>query len=81
LNIHSPLELKALSNKVKVHRMRLGLLAVSHFKLGKNSAEIAWMFNISRRIVNEWLVNYLSKGISALESKNQQGEQGRKNKH
>lgn len=49
--------------------MRLHLLAVSHFKSGKNRAEIARMLNMSRRIVNEWVTNYLSKGILALESK------------
>ncbi len=51
LNTHSSQELKALSNKVKDHRMRLRLLAVSHFKSGKNRAEIARMLNMSRRIV------------------------------
>lgn len=73
LNTHSSQELKALSNKVKDHRMRLRLLAVSHFKSGKNRAEIARMLNISRRIVNDWVANYLSRGISALESKKQTG--------
>lgn len=53
--------------------MRLRLLAVSHFKSGKNKAEIARMLNISRRIVNEWVGKYLSKGISALESKRPTG--------
>ena len=53
--------------------MRLRLLAVSHFRSGKNRSEIARMLNISRRIVNEWVANYLSKGISALESKSPTG--------
>jgi transposase len=73
LNTHSSQELKALSNKVKDHRMRLRLLAVSHFKSDKNRAEIARMLNISRRIVNDWVANYLSKGISGLESKSSTG--------
>ena len=73
LNTHTSQELKALSNKVKDHRMRLRLLAVSYFKSGKNRAEIARMLNISRRIVNTWVTNYLSKGISGLESKKQTG--------
>ena len=73
LNTHSSQELKALSNKVKDHRMRLRLLAVSHFKSGKNRAEIARMLNMSRRIVNDWVASYLSKGISALESKSPTG--------
>jgi len=53
--------------------MRLRLLAVSHFKSGMNRTEIARMFNISVRIVNEWVANYLSKGILALESKTSTG--------
>ena len=73
LNTHSSQELKALSNKVKDHRMRLRLLAISHFKSGKNRAEIARMLNMSRRIVNEWVANYLSKGILGLESKKSTG--------
>ena len=73
LNTHSSQELKALSNKVKDHRMRLRLLAVSHFKSGKNRTEIARMLNMSRRIVNDWVASYLSKGISALESKSPTG--------
>ena len=73
LNTHSSQELKALFNQVKDDRMRLRLLAVSHFKSGKNRTEIARMLNISRRIVNNWVANYLSRGISALESKKQTG--------
>jgi len=73
LNTHSYQELKALSNKVKDHRMRLRLLAVSHFKSGKNRAEVARMLNISRRVVNDWVANYLNKGISGLKSKKQTG--------
>ncbi|PAJ73331.1 hypothetical protein CJF42_16375 [Pseudoalteromonas sp. NBT06-2] len=49
--------------------MRLRLLAVSNFKSGKNRSEIARLLNISRRIVNTWIANYLSKGVSTLESK------------
>jgi len=73
LNTHSSEELKKLSNKVKDHRMRLRLLAVSHFKSGKNRAEVARMLNISRRIVNNWVANYLSKGLHGLESKKPTG--------
>lgn len=73
LNTHNSQELKALSNTVKDHRMRLRLLAIWHFKSGKNRAEIARILNTSRIIVNEWVANYLSKGISALESKKPTG--------
>ena len=75
LNTHSSQELKALSNKVKDHRMRLRLLAVSHFKSGKNRAEIARMLNMSRRIVNDWVANYLSKEYQDLRVKAQQDGQ------
>ena len=53
--------------------MRLRLLAVSHFKAGKNRAEVAKTLNISRRIVNDWVANYLSQGIQGLESKKSTG--------
>jgi len=41
LNHHTEQQLKALSNKVEDHRMRMRLLAVAHFKAGKNRAEVA----------------------------------------
>ena len=49
--------------------MRLRLLAVSHFKLGENRTEVARAISISRRIVNDWVANYLSYGLHGLESK------------
>ena len=52
MNQHTEQELKALSNKVKGRRMRLRLLAVAHFKAGKNRAAVARMLNVSRRMVN-----------------------------
>ena len=73
LNTHSSQELKILSNKVKDHRMRLRLLAVSHFKSGKNRSEVARTLNISRRIVNDWVANYISEGLLGLESKKPTG--------
>jgi transposase len=73
LNHHTEQQLKTLSNKVKDHRMRMRLLAVAHFKAGKNRAEVARTLNVSRRMVNEWVANYLKGGISALESKKPSG--------
>jgi transposase len=73
LNNHTEQQLKALSNKVKDHRMRMRLLAVAHFKAGKNRAEVARTLNVSRRMVNEWVAKYLKGGISALESKKPSG--------
>lgn len=73
MNHHTEQQLKALSNKVKDHRMRMRLLAVAHFKAGKNRAEVARTLNVSRRMVNQWVANYLKDGISALESKKPTG--------
>jgi transposase len=74
LNHHIEQQLKALSNKVKDHRMRMRLLAVAHFKAGKNKADIARTLNVSRRMVNEWVANYLKGGVSTLESKKPSGK-------
>ena len=49
------------------------LLAVAHFKAGKNKADVARTLNVSRRMVNEWVANYLKGGLSALESKKPTG--------
>ncbi|MFQ3220923.1 MAG: transposase [Paraglaciecola sp.] len=73
MNQHTEQELKALSNKVKDHRMRMRLLAVAHFKAGENRAKVARMLNVSRRMVNDWVANYLKGGINALESKKSPG--------
>ncbi|MBL4630187.1 MAG: helix-turn-helix domain-containing protein [Paraglaciecola sp.] len=45
------------------------LLAVAHFMASKNRAAVARTLNVSRRMVNEWVANYLKAGVSALESK------------
>jgi hypothetical protein len=62
LNHHTEQRLKALSNKVKDHRMRIRLLAVAHFKAGKNKADVA------RTLAEGWLMNGLPttlKGVLA----------------
>jgi transposase len=53
--------------------MRMRLLAIAHFKVGKNKAAVARTSNVSRRMVNEWVANYLKGGINALESKKLSG--------
>jgi transposase len=73
LNNHTEQQLKTLSNRVKDHRMRMRLLAVAHFKAGKNRADVARTLNVSRRMVNDWVANYLKGGLSALESKKPTG--------
>jgi transposase len=77
LNQHTEQELKALSNKVKDHRMRMRLLDVAHFKAGKNRSKVARMLNVSRRMVNDWVANYLKGGLSALKSKKPSGRPSR----
>lgn len=54
--------------------MRIRLLAVAHFKAGKNRAEVARTLSVSRRIVNDWVASYLKGGIPALESKKPTGK-------
>jgi transposase len=66
---HTEQELKALSNKVKDHRMPMRLLAVAHFKAGKNRAKVARMLNVSRLMVNDWVANYPKGGIAPLKVK------------
>jgi transposase len=73
LNHHTEQQLKALSNKVKDHQMRMRLSAVAHFKGGKNKAGVARTLNVSRRMVNEWVANYFKGCVSALESKKPMG--------
>jgi transposase len=53
--------------------MRMPLLAIAHFKAGKNKAAVARTLNVRRRMVNEWVANYLKGGISALQSKKPSG--------
>ena len=53
--------------------MRMRLLAVAHFKDGKNRTQVANMLSVSRRMVNEWVANYFKGGINALESKKPSG--------
>jgi hypothetical protein len=55
LDHHTKQQLKALSNKVKDHRMRMRLLAIAHFKAGKNKAAVARTLTL----VEGWLMNGL----------------------
>ena len=70
MNHHTEEQLKALFNKVKDHRMRMRLLAVAHFKAGKNKADVARTLNVSRRRVNEWVSNYFKGGGAPFKVKN-----------
>jgi len=50
-------------------RLRLKLLAVSHFIDGKNRTEIASFLKVSRRSVNVWIKAYLDSGLDGLTAK------------
>ena len=47
-------------------RLRLRLLAVSHFIDGKNRTEIASFLKVSRLSVNKWIKAYLDFGVEGL---------------
>ena len=50
-------------------RLRLRLLAVSHFIDGKNRTEIASFLKVSRLSVNKWIKAYLDFGVEGLVEK------------
>jgi transposase len=50
-------------------RMRIRLLAVSHFVDGKNRTEIASFLKVSRTSVNKWVTQYLNEGLEGLTEK------------
>ena len=54
-------------------RMRIRLLAVSHFIDGKNRTEIAKFLKVSRTSVNKWITQYLNEGLDGLEEKRHTG--------
>jgi len=47
-------------------RMRIRLLAISHFADGKNRTEIARSLKVSRASVNKWVTQYLNDGLEGL---------------
>lgn len=54
-------------------RMRLRLLAISHFIDGKNRTQIAKFLKVSRGSVNNWVKSYLDFGIEGLVEKQHTG--------
>lgn len=74
---HTSLELIKLSKQTADPRMRLRLLALAHFMEGANRTQVAAMTKVSRRIVNQWVSNYLNLGLAGLESKKSPGRPGR----
>ena len=54
-------------------RMRLRLLAVSHFIDGKSRTQIALFLKVSRTSVNKWIHSYLHEGLDGLKEKKHPG--------
>jgi transposase len=50
-------------------RLRIRLLAVSHFKEGKNRTQISNFLKVSRTSVNKWIKSYLDDGLTGLQEK------------
>lgn len=69
--------LPALIKTTSNARLRLRLLAVSHFIDGKNRTEIAAFLKVSRLSVNKWVKAYLDFGIDGLIEKPHTGRPSR----
>jgi transposase len=57
--------------------LKLRYLAVQKFHEGHSRTSIAKTLNASRRLVNEWITNYLSSGFDALALKLATGQPSR----
>ena len=66
-------DLSKIINSTSDARLRLRLLAVSHFIDGKNRAQISQYLKVSRTSVNKWIQSYLTHGISGLKEKSHTG--------
>ena len=56
-------DLSKIINSTSDARLRLRLLAVSHFIDGKNRAQISQYLKVSRTNVNSWIQSYLTHGL------------------
>ncbi|MDE1240374.1 helix-turn-helix domain-containing protein, partial [Vibrio aestuarianus] len=72
-----PSDLSKLINSTSNARLRLRLLAVSHFIDGKNRTEIASFLKVSRLSVNKWIKAYLDAGLDGLIEKQRSGRPSR----
>ena len=70
-------DFSALINATSNARLRLKLIAVSHFTEGKNRTEIASFLKVSRRSVNIWIKAYLDHGLDGLNEKPHSGRPSR----
>ena len=66
-------DLSKIINSTSDARLRLRLLAVSHFIDGKNRAQISQYLKVSRTSVNKWIQSYLTHGVSGLKEKKHTG--------
>lgn len=66
-------DFKSLAKRAKDHRLKLRLLAISHFKDGKSRYQIADYLQVSRTSVNKWISQFLAGGVDALQSKKSPG--------
>jgi transposase len=64
---------KQLARKEKDNRVKLRYMAIHHFKLGANRAQIATFLGVARGSVNTWVSNYLNHGLEGLKSKKSTG--------
>ena len=70
-------DLSKLISSTSNARLRLRLLAVSHFIDGKNRTEIASFLKVSRLSVNKWIKAYLDFGLEGLVEKQRSGRPSR----
>ena len=61
-------------------RLRIRLLAVSHFIDGQSRIQISKYLKVSRTSVNKWVKSYLDQGITGLNGKKHTGRHKSLNK-
>ncbi|GLS92706.1 hypothetical protein GCM10007916_37780 [Psychromonas marina] len=66
-------ELSKIINSTSDARLKLPLLAASHFLDGKNRTQISEYLKVSRTSVNSSIQTYLIQGISGLKEKKHTG--------
>lgn len=67
--MHNSTELKKLASQESNARVRIRLLAIYHFRLGKNRAQVARLLGVARGSVNKWVNRYLADGIEGIQTK------------
>jgi transposase len=60
-------------SSTKNGRLRIRLLAVSHFIDGQSRTQISKYLKVSRTSVNKWVKSYLDKGVVGLHGKKHTG--------